>query len=86
VTEVFSRIATTTPARQSHFDRKLRTSPADERRLDGLNREFSHTAIHQTPDGALHVAYTNFRQPIKHVRIDPSWADLTAAAPNRTQA
>jgi predicted neuraminidase len=40
---------------------------------DGLNREFSYPAIHQAPDGALHLAYTYFRQTIKHVRIDPTW-------------
>jgi predicted neuraminidase len=40
---------------------------------DGLNREFSYPSILQTPDGALHVAYTYFRQAIKYVRTDPEW-------------
>jgi len=40
---------------------------------EGLNREFSYPSIHEGPDGALHLAYTYFRQAIKYVRIDPSW-------------
>lgn len=43
---------------------------------DGLNRELSYPSIHQAPDGALHVAYTHFRQAIRHVRLDPAvWLD-----------
>ncbi len=37
---------------------------------EGLNREFSYPSIHQGPDGALHIAYTYFRQAIKYVRVD----------------
>lgn len=40
---------------------------------DGLNRELSYPSIVQTTDGAVHLAYTHFRQAIKHVRIDESW-------------
>ncbi len=40
---------------------------------EGLNREFSYPSIHQGEDGALHLAYTYFRQAIKYVRVDPSW-------------
>lgn len=37
---------------------------------EGLNREFSYPSIHQGPDGALHIAYTYFRQAIKYVRVE----------------
>jgi predicted neuraminidase len=37
------------------------------------NREVSYPSIHQTPDGALHLAYTVFRQHIRHVRVMPDW-------------
>jgi predicted neuraminidase len=40
---------------------------------DGLNREFSYPTIQQSPDGALHIAYTYFRQAIKYVRVRPDW-------------
>lgn len=40
---------------------------------EGLNREFSYPSIHQGREGALHLAYTYFRQAIKYVRVDPSW-------------
>ena len=40
---------------------------------DRLNREFSYPAVHQGPDGRLDVAYTYFRQTIKHVRIPADW-------------
>jgi predicted neuraminidase len=40
---------------------------------DGLNRELSYPAIHQTADGALHLSYTYHRQTIKYVRVPPSW-------------
>ncbi|WP_038184201.1 sialidase family protein [Vibrio rhizosphaerae] len=33
-----------------------------------LNREFSYPTVTQGPDGALHIAYTYFRQAIKYVR------------------
>lgn len=38
-----------------------------------LNREFSYPSIKQTPDGALHIAYTYFRQHIKYVRVAEDW-------------
>ena len=40
---------------------------------DRLNREFSYPAVAQAPDGHLDVAYTYFRQTIKHVRIPVGW-------------
>ena len=40
---------------------------------DKLNREFSYPSLCQGADGALHLAYTYWRQAIKYVRIDPSW-------------
>jgi predicted neuraminidase len=38
-----------------------------------INREFSYPSIKQGPDGALHIAFTYFRQAIKYVRIDEAW-------------
>jgi predicted neuraminidase len=40
---------------------------------DGLNRELSYPAIHQTADGALHLSYTYHRQTIKYVRVPATW-------------
>jgi predicted neuraminidase len=40
---------------------------------DGLNRELSYPAIHQTADGALHLTYTYHRQTIKYVRVPSTW-------------
>jgi predicted neuraminidase len=40
---------------------------------DALNREYSYPSISQTPDGALHIAYTYFRRAIKYVRVMPDW-------------
>jgi predicted neuraminidase len=37
------------------------------------NREYSYPSIRQTADGALHAAYTVFRQHIRHVRVMPDW-------------
>jgi len=37
------------------------------------NREYSYPSIVQTPDGALHIAFTHFRQRIKYVRVEASW-------------
>jgi predicted neuraminidase len=52
------------------------------------NREVSYPSIHQTADGALHLAYTVFRQHIRHVRVMPDWvtagdvaADTSTTAP-----
>ena len=42
---------------------------------DKLNRELSYPSIIQTDDGALHIAYTYFRQAIKYVRVGPGWVD-----------
>ena len=39
----------------------------------GLNREYSYPSLRQTADGALHVAYTVFRQHIRHSRVMPDW-------------
>ncbi|ALG30462.1 glycosyl hydrolase [Glutamicibacter halophytocola] len=47
---------------------------------EGLNREFSYPSIHEGQDGALHLAYTYFRQAIKYVRIDPSWVSAPEAS------
>jgi predicted neuraminidase len=41
---------------------------------DGLNREFSYPVLHQGPDGRLDLAYTYFRQTIKHVRVPSGWS------------
>ncbi|UFN47826.1 exo-alpha-sialidase [Roseomonas sp. OT10] len=38
-----------------------------------INREFSYPTILQSPDGALHIAYTYYRQAIKYVRVDEDW-------------
>jgi len=39
----------------------------------GLNREYSYPSLRQTADGALHLAYTVFRQHIRHARVMPDW-------------
>jgi predicted neuraminidase len=46
---------------------------------DRLNREFSYPSLCQTPDGALHLAYTYWRQAIKYVRVDEAWVRSAAA-------
>jgi predicted neuraminidase len=38
-----------------------------------LNREYSYHSIKQGPDGALHIAFTYFRQAIKYVRVAEAW-------------
>ncbi|MEY4750190.1 MAG: hypothetical protein RIQ60_2404 [Pseudomonadota bacterium] len=43
-----------------------------------LNREYSYPSIHQTADGRLQIAYTVFRQKIRHVSIDEAWVSATA--------
>ncbi|KXJ94920.1 glycosyl hydrolase [Microdochium bolleyi] len=40
-----------------------------------LNRELSYPSIAQGPDGAVHVAFTFWRQKIKHVVLDPAVLD-----------
>ncbi|NIF21234.1 sialidase family protein [Candidatus Pantoea multigeneris] len=44
-----------------------------------LNREFSYPSIKQGINGELHIAYTYFRQAIKYVRVEESWATGGAA-------
>ena len=43
-----------------------------------LNREYSYPSITQTADGALHLAYTVFRQHIRHARVMPDWVKQSA--------
>ena len=38
-----------------------------------VNREYSYPSIKQGPDGALHIAFTYFRQAIKYVRVHEDW-------------
>jgi predicted neuraminidase len=45
---------------------------------DKVNREFSYPTIMQSPDGALHIAYTYYRQAIKYVRVAESWTGVSA--------
>jgi predicted neuraminidase len=40
---------------------------------DRLNRELSYPSLCQTADGALHVAFTYWRQAIKYARLDEAW-------------
>jgi len=44
-----------------------------------LNRELSYPSILQGPDGALHLAYTHFRQAIRHVTVTEAWVKGDAA-------
>ncbi|NGN67773.1 glycosyl hydrolase [Streptomyces sp. A7024] len=37
---------------------------------EGRNRELSYPTLAQTPDGALHLAYTHHRRAIRHIRLD----------------
>lgn len=37
--------------------------------VDGMNREFSYPTLLEGPDGTLDIAFTYFRQGIKHVRL-----------------
>ena len=39
-----------------------------------LNREYSYPSIKQGADGALHIAFTYYRQAIKYVRVTEDWA------------
>jgi predicted neuraminidase len=36
---------------------------------DGLNRELSYPSLVQGPDGTVHVAFTQHRRAIRHVRV-----------------
>ena len=40
---------------------------------DQSNRESFYPSVKQTADGRIHVAYTYFRQSIKHVRMTEDW-------------
>jgi predicted neuraminidase len=40
---------------------------------DRRNREYSYPSIVQSADGAIHIAYTVFRQKIRYVRIREEW-------------
>jgi predicted neuraminidase len=40
---------------------------------DARNREYSYPSVTQSKDGALHIAFTFFRQRIKYVTVDESW-------------
>jgi len=42
-----------------------------------LNREYSYPSLRQSADGALHLAYTVFRQHIRHARVMPDWVKQT---------
>lgn len=44
-----------------------------------VNREYSYPSLRQTADGALHVAYTVFRQHIRHAKVMPDWIVANAA-------
>ncbi|WP_315972616.1 sialidase family protein [Rhizobium sp. NRK18] len=46
---------------------------------DKQNREFSYPSIIQTDDGVIHLAFTYYRQGIKHVRFGEDW--VLAARP-----
>lgn len=46
---------------------------------DGHNRELSYPSVVQTPDGALHIAFTHHRRTIKYLRLRPTWADREIA-------
>jgi len=40
---------------------------------DKRNREYSYPSIVQTAGGAIHIAYTVFRQKIRYARVDEDW-------------
>jgi predicted neuraminidase len=46
---------------------------------DRSNRELSYPSIKQTSDGAIHMAYTHFRQAIKYVRVTEAWVSAEAS-------
>lgn len=47
-----------------------------------LNREYSYPSIHQSADGALQIAYTVFRQRIRHLRLTEAWVRQAPAQPH----
>lgn len=49
---------------------------------NGTNRELSYPSIIQTEDGAVHIAYTHFRQTIRYLRLTEK--ELSAAAADET--
>jgi len=50
-----------------------------------INREYSYPSIRQGPDGALNLAYTVFRQHIRHVRVTPDWVTQPAKGEDRAE-
>jgi len=40
---------------------------------DQTNREYSYPSVTQGANGALHIAFTYFRQAIKYVRVPEAW-------------
>lgn len=44
-----------------------------------LNREYSYPSIHQSANGNLEIAYTVFRQKIRHIRTREAWVRGEAA-------
>ena len=38
-----------------------------------LNREYSYPSVKQGADGAIHIAFTYYRQAIKYVRVTEDW-------------
>ena len=43
--------------------------------IDGQNHEMSYPSLSEGPDGALDVAYTYYRNAIKHVRLTRDWQE-----------
>jgi predicted neuraminidase len=50
---------------------------------DKRNREYSYPSITQTSDGAIHLAYTVFRQHIRHARVSEAWVMQAHESPAR---
>lgn len=53
---------------------------------DRLNRELSYPSLVQAPDGALHLAFTYWRQAIKHVRLDAAWVEAATRDQSKEEA